>query len=151
MSQDRASTKLDEEKIASLLKGNTLRVYWHVLKARDGVAGVRDTQRALGFSSPALAIYHLEKLIEMGLVEKTDGEYRLVRVIDVGVLKQFVRLGTYVLPRDLLYAMMFSTLLVFFLTQLRQINFYSLFALIFGLLGTGILWYETFEAWKQRP
>jgi len=142
---------LDEEKIASVLKGNTLRVYWHVLKARDGVVGVRDTQRALGFSSPALAVYHLEKLTEMGLVDKIEGEYRLVKIVDVGVLKQFVRFGTFVFPRYLLYAMMFTTLLIFFLTQFRQINFYSVFALILGLLGTGILWYETVKAWKQRP
>ncbi len=142
---------LDEEKISSVLKGNTLRVYWHILKSHGGVAGVRDTQRALGFSSPALAIYHLEKLVEMGLVEKSQGEYRLVKVVDVGVLKQFVRLGTFLFPRYLLYAMMFTTLLIFFLTQFKQINFYSLFALILGLLGTSIFWYETISAWKQRP
>ncbi len=140
-----------DDKIASVLKGNTLRVYWQVLKARDGVVGIRDTQRALGFSSPTLVIYHLEKLVELGLVEKVDGEYRLVKIVDVGVLKQFVRIGTFVFPRHLLYAMMFTTLLIFFLTQFRQVNFYSVFALILALLGTSILWYETYQAWKQRP
>ena len=60
----------DEDKIASVLKGNTLRVYWHVLRSRGEVVGVRDTQRALGFSSPALAIYHFDKLVELGLVER---------------------------------------------------------------------------------
>lgn len=141
----------DDDKIASVLRGNTLRVYWHVLRSGDGVVGVRDTQRALGLSSPALAVYHLDKLVELGLVEKATGEYRLVKVVNVGVLKQFVRFGTFVLPRYFLYAMMFTTLLVFFLTQLRHINFYSVSALIFGLLGTGILWYETVRAWNERP
>lgn len=141
----------DEDKIASVLRGNTLRVYWHVLRSRDGVVGVRDTQRALGFSSPALAIYHLDKLTELGLVEKTRGEYRLVKAVKVGVLKQFVRFGTFVLPRYFLYATMYTTLLIFFLTQFKQVNFYSVFALVFGLLGTGILWYETARAWNQRP
>jgi len=143
--------ELDDEKIGSILKGNTLRVYWHVLRSGDKVVGVRDTQRALGFSSPALAVYHLDKLAELGLVEKVRGEYRLVRAVNVGVLKQFVRFGTFVLPRYFLYATMFTTLLFFFLTQFRQVNFYSVFALIFGLLGTGILWYETARAWGQRP
>ena len=141
----------DEDKISSVLKGNTLRVYWHVLRSGDGVVGVRDTQRALGFSSPALAVYHLDKLAELGLVEKVRGEYHLVRAVNVGVLKQFVRFGTFVVPRYFLYATMFTTLLVFFLTQFRQANFYSVFALIFGLLSTGILWYETARAWSQRP
>jgi len=141
----------DEDKIASVLKGNTLRVYWHVLRSGDGAVGVRDTQRALGFSSPALAIYHLDKLVELGLVEKVGGEYRLVKAVNVGVLKQFVRFGTFVLPRYFLYATMYTTLLIFFLTQFRQVNFYSVFALVFGLLGTGILWYETARTWRQRP
>jgi hypothetical protein len=83
----------DEDKIASVLKGNTLRVYWHVLRSRGEVVGVRDTQRALGFSSPALAIYHLDKLVELGLVEKANGEYHLVKAVNVGVLKQFVWFG----------------------------------------------------------
>jgi hypothetical protein len=105
----------------------------------------------LSFSSPALAAYHLDKLVELGLVEKTRGEYRLVKTVNVGVLRQFVRLGTLMLPRHLLYATMFTTLLVFYLTQFRHINFYSVFALILGLLATGAAWYETIRAWKQKP
>ncbi len=142
---------MDEDKIASELKGNMLRVYWRLLRSPNGVVRVRETQKALGFSSPALASYHLEKLVELGLVQKVRGEYRLVRVVNVGVLRQFVKLGSFVLPRYTLYATMFTTLLIFYLTQLRDINFYSLFALIFGILATGILWYETVRAWRQKP
>jgi len=128
-----------------------LRVYWRLLRSPNGVVRVRETQKALGFSSPALASYHLEKLVELGLVQKVRGEYRLVRVVSVGVLKQFVKLGSFVLPRYTLYATMFTTLLIFYLTQLRDVNFYSLFALIFGFLATAILWYETMRAWRQKP
>jgi len=85
------------------------------------------------------------------LVEKTNGEYRLVKAVNVGVLKQFVRFGAFMLPRHLLYATMFTTLLVFYLTQFRRIDFYSVFALIFGIIGTTILWYETARAWRQKP
>ena len=53
-------SKLSEDIVESRLEGNTLRVYWHLLRAPNGVAGVRETQRSLGFSSPALAVYHLE-------------------------------------------------------------------------------------------
>jgi len=144
-------SQVDEEKIASELKGNTLRVYWHLLKSPNGVAKVRETQKLLDFSSPALAVYHLDKLVELRLVQKVRGEYRLVRVVNVGVLKQFVRFGTFILPRYTLYATLFTTLLLFYASQLRQANFYSVFALIFGILGTGILWYETVRAWRQKP
>ncbi len=142
---------VDEEKIATELKGNTLRVYWQLLKSPNGVAKVRETQKMLDFSSPALAVYHLDKLVELGLVQKIRGEYRLVRVVNVGVLRQFVRFGTFILPRYTLYATLFTTLLLFYASQFRQVNFYSVFALIFGILGTGILWYETVRAWRQKP
>lgn len=144
-------SELNQESVASKLKGNTLRVYWHLLRTSHVAVGPREIQRRLGFSSPALAVYHLEKLIELGLVQKVGGEYQLIKVVNVGILKQFVRLGTFILPRYTLYATMFTTLLIFYLTQLRDINFYSVFALIFGVLGTGILWYETLKAWHQKP
>jgi hypothetical protein len=142
---------MSEEKIESVLKGNTLRVYWFLLQSSNGVVGARETQRALKFSSPALAVYHLDKLTELGLAEKTYGEYRLVKAVNVGVLKQFVRFGAFMLPRYLLYATMFTTLLIFYLTQFKQVNFYSTFALVLGLLATGIMWYETLKAWRQKP
>ena len=144
-------TKLDEGNVVSNLKGNTLRVYWHLLKSSNGVVKVRETQRTLGFSSPALAVYHLEKLAELGLVKKIRGEYHLVKVVNVGVLKQFMKIGTFVLPRYTLYATLFTTLLLFYLSQLRDINFYSTFALLFGALATGILWYETAKIWREKP
>ena len=144
-------TELDEENVASNLKGNTLRVYWHLLRSSNGLVKVRENQRALGFSSPALAVYHLEKLRELGLVKKIRGEYHLAKVVNVGVLKQFMKIGTFVLPRYTLYATLFTTLLLFYLSQLREINFYSLFALLFGILATGLLWYETVKVWKQKP
>jgi len=80
-------TEPDEENVASNLKGNTLRVYWQLLKSSDGTVKVRETQRSLGFSSPALAVYHLEKLAELGLIKKVRGEYQLAKVVNVGVLK----------------------------------------------------------------
>ena len=139
------------ENIESELKGNTLRVYWMLLKSSTSNLGVREIQRTLRFSSPALASYHLTKLEELGLVEKTNGEYHLKKEVRVGVLKQFTKIGTFMLPRYMLYAAMMTTLLIFYLTQFREVNFYSIFALIFGSLSTGILWYETQRVWSQKP
>lgn len=142
---------MSEEKIESELKGNTLRVYWMLLRSSNNTIGVREVQRTLRFSSPALASYHLGKLEQLGLVEKTNGEYRLKREVRVGVLRQFTKVRGFMLPRYAFYATLLTTLLVFFLTQFREVNFYSIFGLIFGLLSTGILWYETIRAWKQKP
>jgi len=141
-----------DEKVESLLKGNTLRVYWYLLKTPTGSVGARETQRALKFSSPALAVYHLDKLEELGLAEKTtNGEYRLVKAVNVGVLKQFVRFGALMLPRYFFYATMFTTLLAFYVIQFRRVDFNSSFALVITILATTVTWYETFRVWRQKP
>jgi hypothetical protein len=140
-----------EEKIESVLKGNTLRVYWYILSKSERSIGARETQRALKFSSPALAVYHLDKLADLGLTEKTNGEYKLIKTVNVGVLRQFVRFRALIFPRYFLYATMFTTLLVFYLTQFRIVNFYSTFGLVLGLLAAGITWFETLKTWRQKP
>ncbi len=71
--------------------------------------------------------------------------------VRVGVLKQFIKLGTLLLPRYVLYATLFTTLLVYLDVNLREITFYSAFALILAVLGTGIFWYETVRVWRQKP
>jgi len=142
---------MSKENVAAHLKGNTLRVYWFLVECSSNCAGPRQIQRELGFKSPALAAYHLDKLLDLGLVQKINGEYQITEVIEVGVLKQFMKVGSFMIPRYITYAAMISVLFVFFLIQLREINFYSLYALIFGSLSTGIFWYETFRVWQSKP
>ena len=142
---------MSEEEIESVLKGNTLRVYWYLLGKPVSLTGARETQRALKFSSPALAVYHLDKLADLGLVEKINGEYRIIKTVNVGVLKQFMRFGAFMIPRHFLYATMFTTLMVFYLTQFKTVNFYSMFALVLVSLATGIMWFETLITWRQKP
>lgn len=142
---------IEEEKLESELRGNTLRVYWMLLRSKDASTGVREVQRHLRFSSPALASYHLNKLVELDLAEEKNGEYYLKRDVRVGVLRQFTRFGSIMLPRYVFYAAMWTTLFIYFLTQLRDVNFYSVFAFIFGSVGAVILWYETLRVWRQRP
>jgi len=139
----------DEEKLEAKLKGNTLRVYWYLLKSGGSSVGVREVQRALGFSSPTLAAYHLDKLVNLGLVDKRHGEYYLVKTVKVGVLKYFMRFGSFLLPRYVLYAMLFTALLVFGMLRFDKVSFWSVLALIFGILGTAIFWYETLRVWRE--
>lgn len=139
---------VDEKKLESELKGNTLRVYWMMMQS-GGKVGIREVQRVLGFSSPTLAAYHLDKLVDLGLVKKKHGEYYLAKTVRVGVLKQFMKFGTFLLPRYILYATFFTTLLVFCAIKFDQVSFWSVLALIFGVLGTVISWYETVRAWRE--
>jgi predicted transcriptional regulator len=82
------STEVNADRIASELKGNTLRVYWFVMNASNQTVGVREAQRALKFSSPTLALYHLDKLRDLGLVSRDTNGYRLIKEVKVDVLKQ---------------------------------------------------------------
>lgn len=90
----------DSAFIESELTGKTLLVYLYMLKDKGNTVGVREVQRKLGFSSPSVAIYHLDKLVSIGLVEKTNiGEYFIKKEVKVGVLKFYTRLGNLLLPR----------------------------------------------------
>jgi hypothetical protein len=142
----------DEEKIERELKGKTLQVYWHILKSAGTNVGVRKVQRALRFSSPTLAAYHLDKLVELGLVKKEHGEYRLVKEVKVGVFRQFMKFGPYMLPRYVFYTALFSTLLILYVVYVfnfEQFNLSGLFAFVFGILGAVVSLYETFRAWRE--
>jgi hypothetical protein len=141
----------ESEKVASELKGNTLRVYWYVMNASQQTVGVREVQRALDFSSPTLALYHLDKLKDLGLVSKESGEYRLIREVKVDFLKQFLKLGTWFVPRFALYAALFTVLFVYYVLILPDLSVYTLFGLVFGGVGSAIFWFETWKAWRQQP
>ena len=85
--------------IESQLKGKTLLVYWHLLRSQSSRVGVRAIQRSLGFSSPSVAAHHLDKLLSLGLVEKSmTGEYFLGQEVRVGLLRFFTRLGRFLVP-----------------------------------------------------
>jgi DNA-binding transcriptional ArsR family regulator len=100
--------------VDKLLKGRTMSVY--ALLLSRGEMGVRDVQRALGFSSPSLALHHLTKLAELDLVEKDiDGVYCVKRIVRVGSLSLFIKLGTRLLPRFLFLGTLFSAMLVVYI------------------------------------
>ena len=122
-----------------------------MLQNSKNSVGPRDIQRKLGFSSPNLAVYHLDKLVELGLAEKKLGEYYLSDKVNVGLFRQFTKIGGYIFPRQVLYASLWSTLFAFLILTLKDLNFYSLFALVFGLLGLIIFWFEAWKSWGSMP
>ena len=142
----------EEAIIESELKGKTLLVYMHMLKKPSESIGVRKVQRDLGFSSPSVSSYHLNKLTELNLVENNYGDYKLVSDIKIGVLKQFITFGGIMLPRYLFYAVLMTTMLVTYLFQLPAIPTRDTYtALIMGIVPNIILWYETIKIWRDRP
>ncbi len=142
----------DEAIIESELKGKTLLVYMYIIRVNQPSVGVREVQRALGFSSPSVSAYHLNKLKDLGLVESIRGDYSLIRMVKVGVLKQFVTFGGIMLPRYLFYAVLISTMLVTYVLQFpMEPTRQNITTLIMGAVPAIILWYETIRIWRDRP
>ncbi|RJS77060.1 hypothetical protein CW667_04400 [Candidatus Bathyarchaeota archaeon] len=136
--------------IESSLKGKTLLVYWYLLQQPSHSVGIREVQRALGFSSPSIAVHHLGKLQDLGLVrKKMTGEYVLEEEVKVGILKFFTRMGRYLVPRYFFYSVFLSTMLTTYLILcgLGQI-FPSFYAVMFGSIASVIFWIETVRLWR---
>jgi len=110
-----------------VLRGLTLEVYKYVLK-NGKPTGVREVQRSLKLSSPRLAVYHLEKLEEAGLVKKNPEGYMVDRV----VLRDSIRLKSLLIPRSFFYTVFFTTIIILELIVFRPttVSKYYLFAII---------------------
>ncbi|MEB3788040.1 MAG: ArsR family transcriptional regulator [Desulfurococcales archaeon] len=91
----------EEQHVDPLVKlaGTGMRVYMYML-ARNRPVGVREVQRALGFKSPSTARHHLERLVELGLAEKTSDGYRAVK--PQGLLGEYVNVRGRIIPRSAL-------------------------------------------------
>ncbi len=143
---------MEDEAIEAELKGKTLLVYMYLIKSNEPTVGVREVQRALGFSSPSVSAYHLNKLQELGLVDNIRGEYSLVRQVKVGVLRQFVTLGGVMLPRFLFHAVLVTTMLVTYLLQFpSELSRQYITTVILGVVPSIVLWYETIRIWREKP
>jgi hypothetical protein len=89
----------------------------------------------------------------LGLVQKKGtGEYVLEEEVKVGILRFFMRMGRYLVPRYLFYSVLFSTMLAAYLAVciISQVM-PSFYAVMFGSVATFILWVETVRLWRARP
>src|SRR5437899_10526441 len=85
-------TKIDRDRVEYELRGKTLKVYAHLLRVDS--SGVREIQRELGFSSPSIALHHLEKLERLGVVGKDNvGSYVIAKKVYVGILSAVSSIG----------------------------------------------------------
>jgi len=140
------------EDVKSKLKGTTLRVYWHLLRSGKPTT-IRHLQRDLGFSSPSVASYHLEKLMDMDLVKKNAmGDYELMKTVSLEAMGSFVRISHLMIPRYIFYTTFFFTLLIVFVVgYASSLSVQGVFALAFGVSGLVITGYETWRQWRLKP
>jgi hypothetical protein len=132
---------------------NTLLVYWYLYSASDNTGGPRTVQRVLGFSSPSSAVFHLDKLVGMGLVQKQrNGQYRLIVHRKFGAMHQFYYIRKQWVPKHLLYATMTTAAAIPLLVLLvLSTSLLATITLLPMTLAAAIQWYEGILLWRTRP
>ncbi len=122
-----------------VLGGQSLRVYLELLVSREPL-GVRELQRRLGFKSPSSAKHHLDRLIRLGLVEKTiDGRYRAVES-KTSILSAYTLIAGSMIPKLIpIAAGVLAGIIAYILVFFPRID---LIPVILALVADIVLWIE---------
>ena len=134
------------------LHGNTLSVYWFMVRENQPHSA-REIQRRVGLSSNSLALHHLKKLMNLGLVDTDEfGSYIVARRAQSGVLGLFIGSGRFFVPRHAIYAAACTGFLIPYLVFLTIIlNPAGVILLMGHILVTIVFWFETIRIWKLQP
>lgn len=127
----------------------TWRVLVALISLREFI-GPRELARHMDLSSPSVALYHLEKLMELNLLEKSrHGEYRIHPKADIGFLDNFLFMRQKIVPRTLFYAVFFTGIFIFYMSTVRfSFEIHNVFAIVLGTLGCTFLWAEVYRIWQ---
>ncbi len=99
----------------SRLHGTTWDVYLYILTAQEPV-GVRDVWRQLKLSSPSLAQYHVNKLLEGEYIKTTlYGKYEVNDALQLEALKTFVLFKGRLIPHLVVYGAIIAGLFISYL------------------------------------
>ncbi len=129
--------------------GTTWDVYLYVMMSGDSV-GVRDIWRSLKLSTPSLAQYHVNKLLDLKLIEVTpDGRYRVNNAEQMDVLRSFIRLRGKLVPRLVFYGAIVSGILVSYLIfwPIRW-DFRDMVVIFVSVFSTFALFFEAYNQYK---
>ncbi|UCD97063.1 MAG: hypothetical protein JSV35_03155 [Candidatus Bathyarchaeota archaeon] len=124
------------------LSGTTWNVYMFILTSKEAV-GVREVGRGLKLSSPSLAQYHINKLVEMDLIRQTQEGYVVQEKARVEALRSFVLLRGRFIPRLVFYGALVAGMLVAYLMLGSfQFRFRDLIVLLVSLFSISAFFLE---------
>jgi len=141
-------TSADKEE----LEGITLSVYLYVVKKGTPV-GPRDVMKGANLSSPSVAYRHLQKLEDLGYLQKNNyGEYITKGKASV---REYIWVGRRMLPKMLVYSIIFMIILIIEIVVLvihysvENYTFKVFFLLLTLVTGFATAVF-TFEALRHR-
>lgn len=106
----------------SELEGTAFTVYTYVLKEPEPV-GPRDVMRGANLSSPSVAYRYLQKLEDLGLLEKTENGRYIIK--EKAKIKGFLWIGKTLVPRLIFYSLFFTGLLAAEIASISIRYFFS--------------------------
>jgi Helix-turn-helix domain len=133
-----------------VLNGTTLRVYRFIYRQGTRPQSVHDIQRGLNLSTPSLALYHVRKLSQAGLIREEKGEGF---VVDKIVFENMIRIRRSLIPIRVTYAVFFATMLAVLLAVIRLTNSFAavfVYAVIVSVAALGIFIYETVASLREK-
>ncbi len=129
------------------LQGRTLHVYLYLQKKKEP-SGIREVQRDLGLSSPSVAEYQVEKLVEMGLALRDSyGRVFVTRKVKVKALESYVSFGRFMIPRFAFYASIFTTIAALYVVL--SASSLSIYGVLVPSAAAAIFWLEAWKMWKH--
>ncbi len=147
--------KSDESVADELLKGKTMKIYWYLLS--HGQAGIREIQKSLSIPSSSTVSYHMNKLVNAGLVTqdiKSD-KYLIKEEVKTGVLGLYIKFGKVLIPRMFFYlsfslTFFFLTLLLI-ITQTSPLRLEDILFLVFSIIVSIIFCFEAIKTYQMKP
>jgi len=144
-------TKASDEE----LEGLTLDVYLHVLKIGKPV-GPREVMKAANLSSPSVAYRHLQKLEDLGYLQKNEyGEYVTKKKARV---PGYVWLGKRLIPKMWRYSIVFLAILateaivlyIHYAVETYEFKVFFLLLILITVLALTVFTVEGYRQIKQR-
>ncbi|MFH0748697.1 MAG: hypothetical protein V1915_02095 [Candidatus Bathyarchaeota archaeon] len=132
------------------VSGTTWNVYLYILTA-EKPRGVREVWRTLKLSTPSLAQYHVNKLLDMQLIEVTsDGKYKANDIEQMNVLRGFVLLRGRIIPRLVFYgALLLGILLIYLLFWPIRWDFRDLAVLTITIFSISAFFFEAYNQYSS--
>jgi DNA-binding transcriptional ArsR family regulator len=116
------------------LEGTTFTVYLYVLKENKPM-GPRDVMRSANLTSPSVAYRHLQKLEDLGLLEKNEKGRYMIK--EKAKISGYLWFGRTLVPRLLFYSLFFVGILG------AEIASIAIRYFVYGLLPEVLLLYLT--------
>lgn len=127
------------------MSATTWNVYLYILTSKEPV-GVREVWRELKLSSPSLAQYHMNRLLELGVVTKTrEGKYVANEEKRVEAVRSFVLLYGKLIPRLVFYgALTAGILVVYIIAWPIEWNFRDLTVIAVAVISIVAFFFEAY-------